>query len=148
MTLADDLKQTVFDGRGIAGSLGFRTHTVEVVVEHFDGQHTGEGSLGQTITPITEGGGHSPKVRALKDDEIALAALPNGTLEIGPITPEFAAGGTSDDLLFGPLPVGSTRYFRVTGPLAPEGALYRLSGSSRDRTLRRMLRVEPVTPSQ
>jgi hypothetical protein len=148
VTLADDLKPVVFVGRGLAGEYGFRPHTVEVVVSYWSGQHTGEGHDGDEVTAITEGNGYPPKVRVMNAEEIALGNLPNDTLEIGPITPEFSGGGTPDSLLFGKLPQGATRYIRVTGPIAPNGAMYRIKASRRDRSLRRILHVEPVIESQ
>lgn len=147
-TLVEELLPELYEVRGEMGELGFRPHTVEIVVTHWSGQHTGEVHEGDEVTAITEGAGQPPKVRALKDDEIALGNLNNGTLEVGPITPEFAGGGTSDDLLFGAIPRGATKYVRITGPLAPNGAMYRIRASRRDRSLRRMLTIEPVTASQ
>lgn len=144
MTLADDLMQVVFDGRGIAGSLGFRPYRVYIVAESYTGQHTGEGGGNIDETEIVEGSNQPPKVRWLKDEEIAVGNLAGGTIEVGPITPEFSGGGTSLELLAGELDRGATRYVRIVGPKHPNGAQYRLAEIRAERALRYMLRAVPV----
>ncbi len=144
MTLAERLKRTVYKGRGIAGTLGFRAHTVAIVSESYSGQHTGESSANIDETPLVEGAGQPPKVRWLKDDEIALGNLAGGTIEVGPITPEFAGGGTDLDLLMGQLERGATRYVRITGPKHTDGALYRIAEIRAERALRYIIRAVPV----
>lgn len=141
MALADTLLPVAREARGIAGNLGFRPHTVAIVTEYFSGQHTGEDSIGDEIFDVVEGDGQPPRVRQLKDDEVALMGLTGSVLEIGPMTPSDAL----DEQLFGAAPKGSTRYVRVTGPLAPNGAKFRIVGKRADRPLRRIIRVVPET---
>lgn len=143
MTLADDLMATVLAGRGIAGELGFRPHTVAIVSESYLG-HTGEDPANTDETPIVEGGGQPPKVRWLKDDEIALGNLAGGTIEVGPITPAFAGGGTDLSVLAGSLERGAIRYVRITGPKHPDGASYRITEIRAERALRYIIRAVPV----
>lgn len=146
MTFADDLLPVAFDARGIAGSLGLRVHTVALLVTYYSGQHTGEEAIGDELTPLVEGDGYPPRVRQMKDEELALGNLQPGTLEVGPLTPEFSGGGVSDETLFGVLPTGATRYVVITGPLAPNGAKYEIIASRRDKPLRRVLRIANPTP--
>jgi hypothetical protein len=144
MTLADDLMQVVFDGRGIAGSLGFRPYRVYIVAESYTGQHTGEGGGNIDETEIVEGSNQPPKVRWLKDEEIAVGNLAGGTIEIGPITPAFSSGGTDLSGLLDDLERGSECFVRIVGPKHPNGAKYRLTERRMERALRYMLRAVPV----
>ncbi len=143
-TLAESLLATVRRGRGIAGELGFRVHTATVVAESYTGQHTGEDLANIDETPLLEGAGQSPKIRWLKDDEIALGNLAGGTIEIGPITPAFSGGGTDLSALAGSLERGATRHVRITGPKHPDGARYRITEIRAERALRYMIRAVPV----
>jgi hypothetical protein len=146
--LAEKLRPTVYKGRAIAGKLGFRPYTVQLVTASWTGTHTGDGQRYDTFTPITEAESQPPKVRWLKDDEIAVGNIPSGTVEIGPITPAFAGGGTDLALLAEELTRGSTRYVVITGPKHPSGARYRLTRIDAQRALRYMLRAEPVRPGE
>lgn len=145
MTLRDDLLPTVFDARGIAGELGFRTHSVAVVVASTPGLYPGDGPREETVTTLAEGSGQPPRVRWLKDDERALGALPVGTVEIGPITPQFVGGGTDLSLLTGAnMEPGELRLIRITGPNHPSGADYTIQSVHAERALRYMLTAIPV----
>lgn len=143
-TLADRLKRTVYRGRAIAGTLGFRPYTVAILTERWLGQHTGESGPHPEETAITEGSSQPPKVRWLNDDEVALANLGSGAIEVGPITPLFAAGGTDLETLAGDLDRNTTRYLKITGPKHPNGARYRITSISAGRALRYMLRAVPA----
>lgn len=143
MTLADSLKSTVFSARGVAGTLGFRTHTVEVVIRYSDGNARNELSL--ETTAITEGSGQPPRVRWLTDEQLTVGGLPQGTCEVGPVTPLFATGGTDIALLRGDnLQPGDKLYLRITGPRHPDGALYRITQLKAEKALRYMLQAQPV----
>lgn len=146
MTLADDLKQVAFDARGIAGTLGFRPYTFFIRIEHYAGQHVGEEPIGVERHQILEANGQSPRYRTLTDEEITVGALPAGTAEIGPYTPEFAGVGTSDELITGKLPANSTRYIEVHGPPFPDGAKLEIQKFDADRPLRRVLRIANPKP--
>jgi hypothetical protein len=147
MTLADDLLPVVYEGRAIAGELGFRPHTVALVVASTDGTHTGDGVRDETVTAITELGGQPPRVRWLNDEEIALGQLPAGStmVEVGAITPEHSGVGTSLALLTGAdMTDGEVRLLRITGPNHPSGADYRITSVSADKPLRYMIRAVPA----
>ena len=146
MTLADDLISVARNARGIAGSLGFRVHTVAVLVQYFAGQHVGEEHQGDALTPVTEANGQPPRVRSLTTEEIALGNFPAGSLSIGPITPAFPGGGTPDALLAGKLPENATRYVVLTGPMFPDGAKLTIERVTADKPLRRMLVVANPKP--
>lgn len=145
MTLAAELLPDVYEARAIAGELGFRPHTVAIVVVSTPGLHTGDGTRTEVVTPITEANGQPPRVRWLKDEDLALGQLPLGTVEVGPITPAFAGGGTETDLLTGAdLSVGEVRLLRITGPNHPNGADYTIRSVTADRPLRRVITAVPV----
>lgn len=146
MTLRDDLLPTLWSVRSIPGQLGIRPHTVEVVKAVWRGAHTGDGQVYETVTAITESGGFPPKVRQLSSEELAVGALPAGTIEIGPITPDFPGGGTSLTTLGGSdLFDGNTFQLRITGPMHPDGAIYRVTKSSADRALHYTIQAQPVS---
>lgn len=145
MSLVEELRKTLFGARAIAGQLGFRPHTVAIIQTSWSGAHTGEGSSTESVIPITEGGGQPPKVRSLKDDEVAVGQLPQGTLEIGPVTPSFPGGGTDLSYLTGAnLDRGDERFVLITGPSAPNGSRYRVVSVNTDKALRYMIRAVPV----
>jgi hypothetical protein len=141
LTLATDLLETVYEGRAIAGELGFRPHSAAIVIVSSSGFHTGDGSRTEIETAITEADGQSPRIRWMKDDEVALGLLPKGSVEVGPITPEY----TSLSLLNGAdMNDGDVRLLRITGPNHPTGADYAIKGVSADRALRYMITAVPV----
>lgn len=144
-TLAEELLPVVHDARAIAGELGFRPHTVALVVVTSSGTHTGDGTRTETVTAITEAGGQPPRVRWLKDEELALGQLAVGSIEVGAITPSFAGGGTDLALLTGAdMTTGQVRLLRITGPNHPSGADYCITSISADRTLRYMIQAAPT----
>ena len=142
MTLASDLLPVLYDARSIMGSLGMRPHTVTRVVRYAESPRSDLDSL---ETPITEANGYPPKVRWLKEEEIAVGGLSAGTVEVGPMTPKFSGGGTDIALLRGDdLQPGDKLYFRITGPQHPDGALYRKTKLVTEKALRYVLQLEPV----
>lgn len=143
MTLAEDLKSVVFNARGIAGSLGFRTHRVYILDERWTGQHTGEGGPFPEQNEIVEGSSQPPKVRWLTDEEIAVGGLGSGSIEVGPITPAFSGGGTDLTTIAGALEQNATRYLMIVGPRHPDGARYRITSIRAERALRYMIRAAP-----
>ncbi len=145
MSLVTELRKTLFAARSIAGRLGFRVHTV-AVVQHFSmGQHTGDVDLSAVI-PITEQDGYPPKTSWLNDEELALANLGRGAVDIGPITPAFPGGGTDLTVLRGGnLNTGDTLHLLITGPNHPNGALYRVTEVKADKALNYRIRAVPVS---
>lgn len=147
MTLADDLKPLANSIRAIPGQLGIRPYTVEIVLRHWTGTHVGDGTRSETATAITEAGGQPPKVRFLNGEERALLGVAHAVVEIGPITPDFATGGTSIETLtglaFSPQDHDEILY-RLTGPGFPDGQLFRIRDISSDRALQYRVQVEPI----
>lgn len=130
--------------RSLPGAFGLRPYTVEIVLRTFSGTHTGEGVEVEETTDILESNGYSPKVRALSDEELALGGLAKGSLEIGPITPDYSAGGTSIATLTQIAATnGDMVLFRLTGPSGT--ADYRIVDVSDDRALHYTVRVKPVS---
>lgn len=145
MTLADDLKPVLHGIRSIPGQLGLRPHTVSVVNRVYAGDHTGDGAMTETETPLEHAGGYAPRCRWLNDEQRALAGLVKDAVDVGPVTPESSAGGAVLATLDGTdLTTGQTLHLRITGPNHPNGALYRVIRLTRDRVLRYMIRAEPV----
>lgn len=146
MSFASDLLATITSIRGLPGQLGLRPHTVALVEQSWSGDHTGQGTLTETSTPIVEGGSQPPRVHWLTEEQRLVSGLPQGTVQVGPITPEHQGGGTDLSGLVGvDLSAGETRHLRITGPMHPTpGALYRITSVMADRALRYMVRATPV----
>lgn len=134
MTLADSLKQTVFNARGIAGTLGFRTHTAALFTD-FEGG-------GNSLVPLVEGSGQPPKIVWTKDEDNPHDAGPEDTIVVGPITPAFTGGGTDLELLTADVFAGTARYLLITGPRHPDGAKYRITNVDAQKALRYMIRAQ------
>lgn len=132
--------------RSLPGALGLRPHTVSVRIASSAGTHTGDGAITGDWTDIVEAGGHAPKVRWATDEQIALGQLEKGTAIVGPVTPEFSAGGTPLDLLSGDDAAATDLLqFRITGPRHPDGATYALVDAQCERALHYTLRLRPIT---
>jgi hypothetical protein len=145
VTLADDLKPLLHSLRSLPGQLGLRPHTVSIVTRVWSGDHTGEGTMTETVTPLEHDDNQPPRCRWLNDEQRALAGLVKDAVDIGPFTPGFSSGGTELAALDGrDLDTGNTLHLRITGPNHPTGALYRISRITRDRSLRYLVRAEPV----
>lgn len=148
MGLVSSLRKTLYNARSVAYGLDreFRPHSVEVVQILNGGAHPGAGSDATVITTIREARNSPPRVRTMSDEERAVGALADGTLEIGPITPAFPGGGTDLSILDGrDLETNDQLYIRITGPMNPDGALYKIKNRVTDRALRYMLQVTPVS---
>lgn len=146
MTLRDDLLPTVFDARGIAGDLGFREHSVEIITVFLQGTHTGDGARAESSLPLLEGDGQNPKVRWAKSEDMAMGLVPKGFVTVGPITPEFVGGGTDlSELTGASLDTGEVRLMRITGPQHPEGADYTINDIKAERALRYIITGFPVS---
>ncbi len=146
MAVIDAYRAIAFAARAIPGQYGLHPHAVAIGTGAWSGSNTGGGLESITWTPIVESGSKNPKVRWLKDDEIAIGGLQAGTVQVGPITPAFPGGGTSTATLLGtPLTTGKTLYMRITGPQHPNGALYRVTSTSFEKAIHYTLRGAPVT---
>jgi hypothetical protein len=128
--------------RAIPGQqYGLRPYTVSLVTTVWSGANTGEGSPAPDTIDIVEANGQPPKVRLVKSDEIALGNLANGTIDIGPITPEL--GARIADLNAVALPTGGTRVLLVTGP---DGVAvkHKILSINTDHALHYTIRSSPV----
>jgi hypothetical protein len=138
----NSLRKLAHTIRGIPDQLGWRPYTVSIETRSWDGGERGEGAETVTTTAITEANGHPPKVRFLTSEEIALGGYSQGTLEIGPITPDFGSGGTSLDTLAPLSPSDDTIvHYIITGPEFPNGARFRKADVETHRAGHYLLRV-------
>ncbi len=145
MSIRDDLRQIAFDVRSIPGELGIRPYTVAAVVQEWSGSVLGEGTETVTSTAIVEANGQSPKVRWLTGEEVALGGFQTGSVEVGPITPDFPGGGTLIATLTGSaVATGKLLYFVLTGPEFPSGARYALRDFGSDRAIHYTLTLQPI----
>jgi hypothetical protein len=140
----DDVRAIAYAARSIPGTLEMRPYSVAVRVTNYSGAHVGDGAETQTVTPITEANGQNPKVRWLSSEEIALSGLPNGSVEVGPCTPDFPGGGTSVSTL-APVTPNTTVHYILTGPEFPTGATYERAGLRTDRAFHYTLTLKPVS---
>lgn len=145
MAFAQDQLALLHAVRARPGEMGLRPHRVELREAESAGPHTGDGETYESWTNITEAGGYPPKVRWMKDEEIAVGALPSGSIEIGPITTEL---GAKIALLRGDdLTNGQMHMLRITGPMHPNGALYTIKSVMADHAMHYTLRAFPLSES-
>lgn len=142
MTLADRLKPLAHKVRGIPGRVGVRPHSVSLLTSSWSGTHSGDGTRTDTTLALTEGG-QNPKVRWATDEERVVGGLSDGTVDIGPLTPDHDGLSRLDDIRGDALATGDARYLTITGPKHPNGARYRIIEVRADRGLRYMLRAAP-----
>lgn len=127
MTSPDWLRAIAEDVRTVPGELGLREYTVDLLSESWSGAQAGEGTATETATRLLVGG-QNPKVRWLTQKEIAVGGIPDGTVEVGPLTPKCSAGGVDIAGVLGTaLQTGQIRTLRIKGPLLPSGAQYRVT---------------------
>lgn len=144
MTVRDDLLPIVYSVRAIPGQFGIRMYSLTVRVSSWSGAHPGDGiETVVSTTAITEAGGQPPKVRFLNDEERALGGLPDGTVDVGPITPDHPGGGTSLAVL-APSTDGTIVHYILTGPDMPTGATFERVSIGTDHALHYTLRLKPV----
>jgi hypothetical protein len=144
-TLAESLKPLVFGVRSIPGALGLRPHSVSIVIASTSGTYTGDGTRSEDETAIVEASNQPPKVRWLKDEELAVGQLSAGTIEVGPITPSNGTIGTLLATLSGAdLTDGQVRLLRITGAQHPDGADYTITRVNADKALHYSIQGVPV----
>lgn len=121
--------------RAIPGRHGLREHTIVLVHSKWSGASIGDGEETSTEYEILCNG-QPPKVRFPDQREIALGQMSEGSLVIGPFTPDFGSGGIDRSLFDGSrVAAGETLLVRVTGPQAPNGTLYRIRNPNVDHAL-------------
>lgn len=144
MGFRDDVRAIAYAARAIPGLLEMRPYSVAVRVTTWSGSHVGDGTETATTTSITEANGANPKVRWLSGEDRALNGLPDGSVEVGPITPEHSGGGTALSAL-APSTPGTTVHYILTGPEHPNGGVYERVGVRTDRAFHYMLTLKPVS---
>lgn len=141
---ADRFRRIADNARAIPGAFGLREHAATLLWDSWTGDQPGEGTRTEHATPLLVGG-QNPKVRWLSEKEVAISGLPVGTIEVGPITPDFGTGGVSLQTLLGTAKnQGDVRLVQLVGPRLPEGARYRVSQAKCDRALRVILQLDPA----
>ena len=146
MALADDLLPVLAYCRAISGGMGLRPFRVYVVTRTWSDEPAGEGGHTDAETEITESG-QPPMVRTMKGEEIALNNLDNGSIRIGPITPEHAGGGLALDTLQSEMDAGQERFIKVVGPGRENGVLFRIQDPDFDHALHYTIIAAPLAES-
>lgn len=118
MALADRLRRRLPRIRSIPGKLGLRPHSVTLLTTTWsNGITPGDGDPLAIEILLTENG-HPPRVKQLSDQRIAMAGLPDGAVEIGPITTPFDETGLqAEDLRGKNLTDQQTFHVRIVGPM-------------------------------
>ncbi len=125
-TLVQSLLPVLDDARGILDSFGLRPFEVFVRTRTWSGGFVGQGTATDETTAITVGGGLRPKVVEVKSKDVVASG---GTIaatryKVGPLTPDYGAGGTQADVIDPVVEPGREVHFIVTGPgLATDGVL-------------------------
>ena len=102
-------------------------------------------SYGALGTRLTNADASNPKLRQLSSEEKALGGYSSETVEIGPLTPSHAAGGTDLTTIAGEVCSGATRCLLITGPGYPEnGARFAIKDIDTTHALRFMITAERV----
>jgi hypothetical protein len=146
-TVARDRLRRIADRvRAIPGRrFGLRPYTVAVRVRSSSGTYVGEGTLTTSTTDILVGGDQPPKVRFLSEEQLALGGFAKGSVEVGPVTPNYPTGGMMiASLMATAATAGQEVHFILTGPLYPSGGNFVLQKTGTDRALRYMLTLSPV----
>lgn len=73
-----------------------------------------------------------------------MGELAQGSIEIGPLTPNFGAGGVDYDTLFTRTD-GQTAKIKITGPGTGSGEYYAIKEVDQEKALRIMIIAEPVS---
>lgn len=137
------LRKLAYKVRAIPGKIGIRVYSVEVQVTTSAGAELGQGAHTVVTSAITEADGQPPRVRWLDNREIALGGYEDGTVEVGPITPDFPGGGTLVSTLRPNPPVNTTVRVVLKGPDYPAtGGRFRVRNVRHDKALSYFLLLE------
>ena len=146
--LKDELKPLINELRGLPGELGFRPYQVWARKTVWSGTHPGQGVRSTTDTRLLVGNGQDPKVTPVRRKDVVAGdkAKIDAEYDIGPLTPEFAGGGISEDTVN---PQGDGQpteiLFVIKGPGMPsEGLLCARVSDQVDRPLRLVVRVKSI----
>ncbi len=137
MSAADKYRAIADKHRNLPAQYGLREHSVSLIFTTTTSGRPWEGDETLTELPITHPGGGNPKVRFPTQRELTLGLMSIGTVNVGPITPDYGLGGLDRSLFDGTqLEVGVGMQIKITGPQHPNGCLYRIKNSNVDRALR------------
>lgn len=125
MPLAQNLRPTVYKLRALAGKLGFRPFTVQLIHRNytapdadypFTGGFSGNAPNETVIANITEADGYAPRV-VFRDSKVFSKGAPiDAELQIGPMTPLHSGNGTDiDDLLAVAVEDDADTYLLISG---------------------------------
>lgn len=142
-TLVEDLLPLAYELRGLSGEFGMNLHSVELVSSSWTGTHTGDGTRSDYYFQLLEGG-QNPGVRWLNDEELTMAGLSAGAIEVSPLTPDHEGLERLAELRGDNMVVKDTRRLLITGPKHPTGALYRITELQAHDPLRYILKASPV----
>lgn len=110
----------------VPGSLDLRTRTVTVRVTTWSGARPGVGTKTDVDT-LLRNGTFNPKVVEVSSKDVVASGgkYQSGDLKIGPLTPEYAVGGTAGSTI-DPLTTTSARQVRylLEGPGFPDGGVW------------------------
>jgi hypothetical protein len=149
MALADKWRRIADKYRALPAKFGLREYTVKVLNIGYTGANPGDGTLYDTETAITVGGGYPPKVRFPSQQEIALNMAGLGDCFVGPFTPNYGTGGVDRSLLDSLMSDDYTMLqFWVQGPNFPNGVAMRIKKRQVDSALRIVLQCQVVEDSR
>lgn len=147
MALVNTLRRIAESARKIPGRMELREHSATLVISN----RAAGARVDVTRIPILVGG-QNPKVKFPSQRDIAFNIMSFGSIEIGPITPEFldahgvVAGGTPRELINRELlERGDLVHIVVKGPQHPNGAKYRIENTDADQPIHFSLRCSAVT---
>jgi len=140
-TLAAGLRKRLFRIRSIPGCLGLRPYAIRAVgIDYGESFVTGL----RSEVEILEGNGQNPKVRWLSAEQRTVGSYADGTIEVGPITPQEGSVGTALERLLLAPEAGEMARFVVTGPEYPDGVNYALREIRTDHAMHYTLTLERV----
>ncbi len=144
MALRERLLSSVDRIRAIPGRFGLHRYQVWVRVTTYSGSRVGVGTATITDTRLLVGG-KDPHVKEVRSKDIVAGTAELGSAEydIGPLTPEFAGGGTLTNTINpakGTSP-GTTEYLLKGPGLPTDGLLCIRVSDDTDRPFRYMVRV-------
>jgi hypothetical protein len=129
VTLRDDLLPVFDYGRTLIDDLGLRTTRVILRTRTWDEGQVGLGELTEVDVELEP----RPKVREKRP----------GFVEVGPITPEYAAGGYAPDAFDPPLTAGQELVWILIGPDGAERP-YRWAETDSRRAFRYVFQLESL----
>ncbi len=141
---ADSWRAIAYSLRDLPAQFGLRPYSVAVVIGTWSGNHVGDGELTEVTTPIVEKSNSNPKVRFMNEEQRTLSGMEVGSVEVGPITPDFGSSGTPLTHLLPVVTASQTVHAIITGPQFPDGALFSIKKVETDRALHWTMLCEPV----